>query len=265
MSFASSLADVAEYARTRLCQVRFLPLALFLSLAASMRSVNLDLTQWGLDALVTLPWIFQFRLMDDLADRERDRVDHPDRLLPRVRVSPFVALVAMMALGNILLALGARGPRAGLVFLGLSAAFSARRLVPKRVRPPMLPASLVVLLKYPAFVYFLSGSVELELLLVYASFVVYELLHDQRCWAEPLNRSCLSLAMAAMVVAATLLVPVPDWEELGAVKSGGIAGGCAVLIWLCGRRLLHYHPGAWPYSVFLVSSFWMLQALPLHR
>src|SRR5436305_11951869 len=52
--------------------------------------------------LITLLMI-QFRLWDDLEDRERDRIQHPERLLVHTQTAPFRLVLAVLALLNVTL------------------------------------------------------------------------------------------------------------------------------------------------------------------
>src|SRR4051794_34519101 len=93
------LADLARYGWTRFPPGRFVPLAVYLGLAAGAG----DLALVAQRVLLALAWLLEFRLADDLADRPRDRRDHPDRVLARADVRPFVALLVLLAIGNTLL------------------------------------------------------------------------------------------------------------------------------------------------------------------
>jgi 4-hydroxybenzoate polyprenyltransferase len=76
VSSASPIADLLRYLRTRFPLAQFVSLALFLALAAG--AVNHSgPVQFLWRSLLVLPWLLQFRLADDLADRERDIHDHP--------------------------------------------------------------------------------------------------------------------------------------------------------------------------------------------
>ncbi len=191
MSFVSSITDVLRYRRTRFGMALFLPLALFLALAASMIDASATVMGWLWHSLLALSWLLQFRLADDLADLPRDRRDHPNRVLVQAALGPFYALLVLLTAGNALLtAWWCPSPR-WVEFLALSGLFLIWYVVTRRYRPPLLIASHVVLLKYPAFVYLLidgrtdaNGWALMGVLgFVYACFVAYEWWHDERLGA----------------------------------------------------------------------------------
>src|SRR5438128_2339903 len=115
-----SITELLHYRRTRFPLRRFLPLALLLTLAAS--TVDEAVTGWLVlqRLLLVLLWLFQLRLEDDLADRERDRRDHPDRVLVRADSRPFLVLLVLLAAGNTLLTAWLRPTPRWLEFLALN-------------------------------------------------------------------------------------------------------------------------------------------------
>src|ERR1700722_11223913 len=157
VSSASAIAELLHYRRTLFPLGRFLPLALFLTLAASAQDQTTTVFLALGRVFLVLPWLLQFRLADDLADRERDRQDYPDRVLVRAAPGPFLALLVLLVAGNtLLLAWLCPTPRWA-EFLTLSGLLLSWYVVTRRHRPLVLIASLPVLLKYPAFVYLLSS------------------------------------------------------------------------------------------------------------
>ncbi len=208
-----------------------------------------------LRVLLVLPWLLQFRLADDLADRERDRRDHPDRVLVRADTTPFVAVLVLLVAGNTLLTAWWMAAPRWLQFLGLSGLFLIWYAAAHRL-PPLL-AGFVVLLKYPAFVCLLTdpdtavGGLPLAcvLVLVYACFLAYEILHDKRSWTMPGMDGVLALALATMTAAA--LLPAWPWSACW------VAPGCLVLAWLFLRHRRRREPGPWSYAVFLVVCVWI--------
>jgi hypothetical protein len=106
--------------------------------------------------LMTLLFV-AFRLWDDLEDADRDRVAHPDRLLPRASRDVFLALAAALVIVAGLLVARRAEALAGHVLL-YGASWAGYRLV----RPHV--ADLVwrygfLLLKYPAFVWLVAITV----------------------------------------------------------------------------------------------------------
>jgi hypothetical protein len=263
VSFKSSIAELYCYQRTRFPLVRFVPLALFLALAASALDKTPPLGLWLLRSFLVLPWLLQFRLADDLADLPRDRRDHPDRVLVRVALAPFVWLMVLLTVGNTLLAVLALSSPRWMEFLTLTWLLLIWYAVTYRYRPPLLLASLPMLLKYPALVYLLSDSAEETslpmcgvLVLVYACFLAYECLHDTRLRT---TAGTILLALALLAMTAAALLPVfaqpTDWLPIC-----WLAPGCVVLAWLFCRHCRRVDPGVWSQGVFLVGCFWIVFA-----
>ena len=131
--------------------------------------------------------VLQFRLWDDLEDRDRDRVAHPERVLVRSRPAPFWRVLAGLAIGNVILAsFWSPGAAAGLAILNL-AFWAAYRQMRPRVSDRawcfiLLPA------KYPAFVWITAGTIGSPvservlpgLMFMWACAYWYEALHNLR-------------------------------------------------------------------------------------
>jgi hypothetical protein len=157
----------------------FVPAAVLIALAA--RPGDLP----GLaDVARALLLLGQFRLWDDLADRERDRHAHPERLLVRAgRATPFAIVCGMLGAINIAIAAYVDGLAAAVFLLLLNAAAAAWYTW----RPARRTAAgdLTLLSKYPAFVMVLaSGSsapsshVFLTAGLIYGCACAFEIWHD---------------------------------------------------------------------------------------
>jgi 4-hydroxybenzoate polyprenyltransferase len=147
----------------------------------------------GLAALL----IVTFRLRDDLADRERDAIEHPERVLTRAASTrPFALAVAFGLALAFVHVHRTFGLTRGLALLGLAAAFElAYRLeLPGRHR--------WVLLKYPIFALLLADRLAPTLAgLCYASFAIYERIDDPALRQRP----DADLRLAAYLFAAALL------------------------------------------------------------
>ena len=132
--------------------------------------------------------LLQFRLWDDLEDRERDRAAHPNRVLVRNVPAPFRLALIALAIGNLALfaIAGSVAATAGVALLDLSFWLAYRRVRP-RVGDGIWRFS-VLLIKYPAFVGLLAtttGALAPDRLLVavlgvYACACAYEAVHDRR-------------------------------------------------------------------------------------
>jgi 4-hydroxybenzoate polyprenyltransferase len=138
----------------------------------------------GLTTLLLL----QFRLWDDLEDRERDRVSHPGRVLVGASAVPF--RFALVALGgtNIALMAASGPPLAPIALASLDLTFW---LAYRRLRPRVgvfIWRFPVLLVKYPAFVVVLAAvtgtaqpaRLAASVFAIYASACAYEMLHDKR-------------------------------------------------------------------------------------
>jgi hypothetical protein len=162
----------------------FLPAAAVIAGAAQVGHARLDPTGLIVDAASTLALLAQFRLWDDLADRERDRREHPDRVLPRAAdVTPFAA--ACVWLGILNLSVAAWG--GGTLSASLLALLDAAAAVWYAARPAGRTAAsdLVLLAKYPAFVLIVAeapaGSgwaLAASAGLVYVAACAFEIWHD---------------------------------------------------------------------------------------
>jgi hypothetical protein len=178
----------AAYLRERFKAAIFGPAAIVHATAAvwaaghSAEAVTAAAT---LGLAVTL--LMQFRLWDDLEDRERDRRLHPARVLARADPAPFRHACLLLAAANIawLAAAGSRNAVFGLVCLDLFfwiAYGPLRRQLPDRVW-----RFQILLLKYPAFVGLLAtvpgtpGRARLfaAAAAVYLCACAYEALHDR--------------------------------------------------------------------------------------
>lgn len=119
--------------------------------ARTFRSVLGGLEHGGSTFLLLPLLVLQFRLWDDLEDRERDRQFHPDRVIVRSNVEPFRWLLAALTTAAVAVAaatsLGVLTAVVTLDVLGVVAYRAIRPRVPDVVwRFPILLA------KYPAFV-----------------------------------------------------------------------------------------------------------------
>ena len=250
VSYAWSMPQLLLYRRTRFPLPLFLPLALFLTLAASRTDEHRTFGLVAGRVLLALLWLFQFRLADDLADRERDRHDHPDRVLTRADARPFVWLLALLSFGNVLLTVWLRPWPRGAEFLALVALSGLWYGLTRRLRL----GSLVVLLKYSAFVHLLSDSRvgASVLVLVYTSFVAYEILHDKRLGMVPGTSAGLALSLLLMTGSAlVLLAGAEGW------RAAPLFPGFFVLAWLFLRHRRQREPKLWPFGVFFVTCVWI--------
>ena len=189
------MAELRAYLRERLPLTRFGPLALLLALLGGAPKLE-RVSMIGLALIL----IAVFRLRDDLADRSRDAVEHPDRVLVRTsRLEPFelalrLGLLAAFVLISLTLGLG-RG--ASLLALALGFELGYRLNLPHRQD--------WVLLKYPCFVVLLGDDVTAAIVaLCYLSFAVFEYVDDESLWARPRTK----LRLLAYMIAAGLIAAI---------------------------------------------------------
>jgi 4-hydroxybenzoate polyprenyltransferase len=173
---------VIAYWRERFDLVRFGPAAALLAMAAAATGGG-SLADWGTKAVLALCLVAQFRLWDDLADRGRDRRDHPERVLVTAqRAWPFIAQAVALAAINLVLVHQLEGRVAAVLVLSLNAAAVAYYLL--RGQQRTASSDLLLLAKYPAFVLILSGAearagrVVLAIAITYAAACAFEVWHD---------------------------------------------------------------------------------------
>ena len=152
----------------------------------------------ALDAGYALLLLAQFRVWDDLADRSRDAVSHPERVLVRApEVTPLIGFCGALAVLNICLAVwrdasGLAVSVLALLNLALGAWYFSRS---HRRSSSEDPARLLAFLaKYPAILFIVAGArlasrpmqTVSAALLLYVVVCAYEAWHDPK---SPLARS----------------------------------------------------------------------------
>jgi hypothetical protein len=151
------MAELLHYAQTRLLrwQIVLLWAVLIATLLVSGESIGSQAAQLTQSVLLLVA-IFVFRLWDDLADREHDRLRHPERVLVKAQgLTPFiVVLIAGLLLLSFLLRDDARRL---LAYLGLVALLSLLYHSGFGQALGRSARSGLVLLKYPLFVYLLAS------------------------------------------------------------------------------------------------------------
>ena len=162
------------------------------------------------DVMLAALLVAQFRLWDDLADREHDAADHPDRALVRAEsVRPFIAALAgLTALNASVVALrwGIGG-----AFATFAATIAALAVWYATRRRRSLAGDHLRLAKYPAFTAVIAGgpsaiasaSALAMLGCVYLAFCVYEAWHDA---ASPFGSRTRAVEAALLVTIALVLV-----------------------------------------------------------
>lgn len=181
---------VVNYLRERFRLRLFVPLALVIAAAAIVPPAAW--TSFTIDFLVALLLLAQFRMWDDLADRGRDRIEHPGRVLVRESEgTQIVGLCGGLAVLNFCFAIWRdhSGIAVGVLAV-LTAALGVWYLA--RTRRSVAGEQLL-LAKYPAIVGIVAGSRVLEApvqvlsaaTVLYLTVCIYEAWHDP---ASPLAR-----------------------------------------------------------------------------
>jgi hypothetical protein len=180
--------DLGNYLYTRFPTTQFIPLAVFLAAAGLAPSPPAQLWHWLLASALTLSLVLQFRLWDDIADRDHDRETHPDRILCHTNnIKPFLYSAAVLfVLNGLLIAWHHDDGRKTTVYLAICVCLLAwYRLRPYATRASLLNIQLI-LLKYPAIAWLISvpaADTDLALSLscllsVYLIFIIFEILDD---------------------------------------------------------------------------------------
>ena len=266
---ALPIKEAARYSRTRFPVTIYLPLALFLCTAALAGGRPLEPIDLTLAFVLALSLLFQFRLWDDLSDRELDRLDHPERVLTRTTaVTFFRALVCVTFLLNftlICVSAGSNWQLKAIVFALLNGSFFVWYRWRSELCRNEIGASHVVLGKYPIFVYLLSGEsaatsnvrLALAMLLVYLCFCVYELLHDAKLHRLPGALKLLAGEMTALcAVSAVMAITLTGHSGAVAIVQAAITvTGGLFLARLFLRSRAGRRTERESYAVFVVGFF----------
>ena len=181
------MRNVAAYLRERFRFRLFGPATLLFTVLAT---ASMDRSSPGrgvaVAALVVM-LLLQFRLWDDLEDRDRDAAAHPERVLVRLPPGPFWQALWLIGAANLGVLAAARAPGAlgGLLALDIAAlaAYRAGRIVISE----RAWTHVVLLAKYPAIVAVAAlagGAVNWDRLVAaslvaFATAHVYERVHTR--------------------------------------------------------------------------------------
>lgn len=268
LSSHSGLAAVAAWRRSRFPLSLYLPLAVLLVVAALVGAEGEHAARvlWRLGLALLL--LLAFRLWDDLADRERDRRTHPERVLARV---PSTGVFWLMLVVLLVVAMVMVATRHDLfvswwlpLALMVAAVFYYNGYCQWwRGRRSLWPTALLPLIKYPCFVFVLQAPGPstwprvLAPLLVYATATIFEVLHDEQLrrtyaahWVRMPAAAIFALAtglltwgqalvavaaasVAALATAAVCLLPLPSADR--DCRRRGYLGfaWCFVVLALC--------------------------------
>lgn len=180
---------VGAYLAERLSPRIFVPMAVAIAGAAS--GGTLSAARLCLDATFALLLLAQFRSWDDLADRGRDAVSHPERVLVRATsIAPIVAFSGMLAILNICLAI--QRDASGIAVAVLVALIGALGTWYSLRTGRTVAGDHLLLSKYPAMVIVVAGDrlltapvqIFCAALAVHFAACLYEVWHDP---ASPLS------------------------------------------------------------------------------
>lgn len=180
---------IGAYLAERVSPRVFLPLAL--AIAGAAAGGTFHGARLGIDAGFALLLLAQFRSWDDLADRGKDAIAHPERILVRTTsMAPIVAFSGALAILNICLAVqrDASGiaVMALVALIGILGAWYALRT------QRTAAGDILLLSKYPAMVVVVAGDRVLTApmqilaaaLALHLAASLYEVWHDP---ASPLS------------------------------------------------------------------------------
>jgi hypothetical protein len=173
---------ILAYLRQRFPPTFFGPLAVILAACALGRRATVG--ELATTAALAALLLAQFRIWDDVADRSRDAITHPERVTVQAK-----GHTSLLAFGTALLILnvaaaGRREVTSVLLLAVLHIALAGYYLL--RTGRTMLGDQLL-LAKYPAFVFILAGerllsapvAVTVTAAIVYAAASAYEAWHDR--------------------------------------------------------------------------------------
>lgn len=178
------MRTMAAYFRERFPLAVFVPVFILLTVAALWSVANATGLRLAVALLLGIALVVQFRLWDDLEDRDRDRATHPMRVLVNAPTEPFRILLLLLTASAIAFSAGDWAALVATLVLNATG-WCAYRLARRRIslngwRFGLLP------LKYPGFVtvmaFSLGDIIPIRLAVAAATTYVcasgYELLHD---------------------------------------------------------------------------------------
>jgi len=202
----TSYRQITRYAITRLVTVRIIALATLLTVASLWASASQTPSDLGWIAIFSYLLICQFRLWDDLADREFDRLHHPGRILVTSSDTRpfFVALIALFLANATWISIWQPLPRLTIYVL-LVASLGILYQRKAWIGQWRLLRMQVVLMKYPIFL-FLCTKDEMPNRLFIAGLAIYlllssfDLLSDETLDTTSARRWLIAIECAALVI-----------------------------------------------------------------
>jgi 4-hydroxybenzoate polyprenyltransferase len=185
-----TLRELTAFLRERYDARRFVPLALLLGAVGMIAAGARFDSPAALMQSVVISYllVLAFRVWDDIEDRERDRREHPERVLARsATTAPWLGLIAFaFLLSAAIVSFGPRSDaRLGIVAAGAGALFAWYR-IRRRIHASPLVGMSVVFAKYPLIAFVAAPPSQpvpplvtaLSLIGLYAALCSYELVDD---------------------------------------------------------------------------------------
>lgn len=270
VSFNSSIDLLLRYQKTRIPWSIFASLALFLCIASATSRWPTEVAEWCFNWVLALCMVVQFRLWDDLADVENDRVHHPSRVLCQTQSHQvFWGLVGTLCIVNTVLIATFKSYTALAAFFVLNVACVLWYSMPRKMSSDHVVVHAMVLVKYPVFVFllgdspakgYLSLSLCYGMLVTFLCFCAYELQHDERLRA---NRHAVTLLafefLALWFVAILTLIELRRNASIFAIGQAGLlVVGSIILAFLFRQFQGRVAVGWWQFGVFFVGFAWLL-------
>ncbi len=260
-----------QYLKTRFPARLFVPCAAFLTTAALAGGRAVRPADMLLALVLALALLLQFRLLDDLSDVTHDRSVHPERVLSRAGslVPFFVLLCFSIPVTGALIAVQP-GPRHRLVlFLSLNAAAFLWHFVLRDMLSGQVLRGHIVTIKYPLFVFFLSGDswnrrhLFLAMAAVYLCFSIYEALHDRNLQKIQRAEAFLTLEIGLLFAVSACMAFEVIGNKLAIALLQGVFGltGFIILSDVFLRRRLHLESAKSGYMVFVLGFILVLNFL----
>jgi hypothetical protein len=159
----------------------------------------------------------EFRLWDDLCDREQDCLEDPQRVLCRISSTrPFIALLLILVLVNFLLVAWRFPWQSVALLLGLHGLLAVWYAVRASVNAGPVANYHAVLLKYPVCGLLLAMSAQrsptlplyASIAVVYLVLCIAEVVHDGRLLAKRSARICLWLELLLLGMLVGLVLSI---------------------------------------------------------
>ncbi len=250
-----------QYIKTRFPARLYLPCTAFLVIAGIAGGRTLPPAGVAIASVLGLTLLLQFRLLDDLSDIAHDKLVHPERVLAQAaNLIPFSVMLYLCILVNFALIAVQPGPRYRLiVFLLLNVAAFLWHYGLRSILNGKILGYHIIMLKYPLFVFLVSGDgwnrwrLLLAMAVVYLCFSIYEALHDRDLHTAPGATTTLTLEIGALFAVSALMTFEVMGGKLSIVLLQGLFGLLSLLAldYLFLRRRLHLDSTTMGYAVFL--------------